>query len=284
MPDSFTRRGFIARTGALVGMVPAVGLLGSTQAAPACASAATATRGTASGRLFFREPEAAFVDAAVSRLIPKDDLGPGALEANVTGFIDQQLAGPYGRADRWYMVGPWPKPEETIAGQAADASAQGNKSPAQQAEASAEGTKGRGDHEAPSKTGQGYQLKQTPAELYRDAIAAIDQHCQQQSGKPFAQLSSDQQDDLLHQLEAGKVNLGELPGDTFFALLWQNTQEGFLADPVYEGNRDFVGWKLIGFPGPRYNYVQDIEKHGQRYDAPYVSLVGRDPNRRREAL
>ncbi|MBN8728714.1 MAG: gluconate 2-dehydrogenase subunit 3 family protein [Xanthomonadales bacterium] len=281
MPDSLTRRGFIARTGALLGLAPTFGLLGCARGEPPPAAAG---RALATGRAFFREQEAAFVDAAVSRLIPKDELGPGALEANVTSFIDQQLAGPYGRAYRWYMEGPWPKPEATGSGGGDEAFAQGNKSPAQQSEASAEGTKGAGNHKAPSKTGQGYQLKQTPAELYRDAIAAIDQHCQQQSGKPFAQLSSAQQDDLLHQLEAGKVDLGELPGDTFFALLWQNTQEGFLADPVYEGNRDFAGWKLIGFPGPRYNYVYDIEKHGQRYDAPYVSLVGRDPNRRREAL
>ena len=33
-------------------------------------------------------------------------------------------------------------------------------------------------------------------------------------------------------------------------MLLQNTVEGFLADPMYGGNRDFVGWKLIGFPGP----------------------------------
>ena len=25
--------------------------------------------------------------------------------------------------------------------------------------------------------------------------------------------------------------------------------EGFFADPMYGGNRDKVGWKMIGFPG-----------------------------------
>jgi len=30
--------------------------------------------------------------------------------------------------------------------------------------------------------------------------------------------------------------------------------EGFFADPIYGGNRDMAGWKLIGFPGIRYDY------------------------------
>ena len=29
-----------------------------------------------------------------------------------------------------------------------------------------------------------------------------------------------------------------------------HTRQGFYADPIYGGNRDRVGWDLIGFPGP----------------------------------
>jgi len=46
--------------------------------------------------LFFNAREAAFVEAAVARLIPRDELGPGALEAGVPAFIDRQLAGAWG--------------------------------------------------------------------------------------------------------------------------------------------------------------------------------------------
>ena len=56
---------------------------------------------------YFTQDEIAFLDAAVDRLIPADDLGPGAKEANVTFFIDQQMAGSFGRAETWYMQGPW---------------------------------------------------------------------------------------------------------------------------------------------------------------------------------
>ena len=53
--------------------------------------------------VFFTPTEAAFIEAAVARLIPDDDLGPGALKAGVPTFIDRQLAGDYGRAASWYL-------------------------------------------------------------------------------------------------------------------------------------------------------------------------------------
>src|SRR5450830_1237076 len=52
---------------------------------------------------YFTPTEFTFIEAAVSRLIPADELGPGAKEAGVTFFIDQQIAGFFGRAETWYM-------------------------------------------------------------------------------------------------------------------------------------------------------------------------------------
>ncbi len=62
-------------------------------------------------------------------------------------------------------------------------------------------------------------------------------------------------------------------------MLLQNTVEGFLADPMYGGNRDFIGWKLIGFPGPRYDYTDEIEQYNKRYTLPPVGILGRDGKR-----
>src|SRR4051812_24529976 len=59
------------------------------------------------GYQFFSADEAAFIEAAISRLIPNDDLGPGAKEAGVGIFLDRQLSGPFGSAESWYMGGPW---------------------------------------------------------------------------------------------------------------------------------------------------------------------------------
>lgn len=54
---------------------------------------------------FFTETEALIVSAAVARIFPSDDSGPGAREAGVAIFIDRQLAGPYGR-DRFRYTQP----------------------------------------------------------------------------------------------------------------------------------------------------------------------------------
>jgi len=191
---------------------------------------------------YFTSPEFAFTEAAVSRLIPADELGPGAKEAGVTFFIDQQLAGPFGRAETWYMQGPWK-----------------------------EGT-----------PEQGYQLKLTPAQLYRVGIQYIDDYCRRKFNKKlFAELGAEDQDKILHSLEKGEIDLAGAPAKEFFAMLWQNTNEGFFADPFYGGNRDFAGWKLIGFPGPRYNYVNEIEQYSKPYTLPTVGLMGRNASTRR---
>jgi len=191
---------------------------------------------------YFTVPEFAFIETAVSRLIPADELGPGAKEAGVAFFIDEQLAGPFGRAETWYMQGPWK-----------------------------EGT-----------PEQGYQLKLTPAQLYRVGIQGIDDYCRRMfNKKTFAELDAGDQDKLLHSLEKGEIELVGAPAKEFFAMLWQNTNEGFFADPIYGGNRDFAGWKLIGFPGPRYNYVNEIEQYGKLYALPTVGLMGRNASTRR---
>jgi gluconate 2-dehydrogenase gamma chain len=185
---------------------------------------------------WFTEAEAAFVGAAVGRLIPADDLGPGAVEAGVPTFIDRQLAGAYGRGERWYMQGPW----------------------------------------SPGLPTQGYQTRLTPAGLYRAAIKAIDAAVVRESrGGSFARLAAADQDAFLQRLEKGDVALDGIDAKAFFAQLLQNTMEGFWSDPIYGGNRDMAGWKLIGFPGARYDYRDYVGKHGEPYPLPPVGLTGR---------
>jgi gluconate 2-dehydrogenase gamma chain len=94
-----------------------------------------------------------------------------------------------------------------------------------------------------------------PAMRYRRSLASLDQHCRATlAGTIFARLSNDQQDALIAGLENGQVMLEGVSGRGFFDLLLQNTQEGFFADPLYGGNRDMAAWKMIGFPGARYDY------------------------------
>ena len=62
----------------------------------------------------------------------------------------------------------------------------------------------------------------------------------------------------------------------FFELMLQNTMEGFFADPLYGGNRGMVSWKMIGFPGARYDYRAYVTKHNQPYPFGPVSIYGED--------
>lgn len=186
--------------------------------------------------IFFTGAEAAFVEAAVARILPADELGPGAVEAGVPFFLDRQLAGQYGQGQRWYMQGPWAKGTPT----------------------------------------QGWQTRLTPAETYRVAIRAIDQATgKAHDGKAFHELAPGDQDAFLARLEKGEATLADADGKAFFALLLQNTLEGFWSDPLYGGNRDMVGWKLIGFPGAHYDYTPYVLQHGKRTPFGPVGLKGR---------
>jgi gluconate 2-dehydrogenase gamma chain len=216
-------------------------LLKATLTLPALSVLACTKRNAVPGApefVYFNVAEREFIDAATQRLIPDGEDGLGARSAAVAVFIDRQLAGPYGQAVAWYMEGPFAK----------------------------------GTPE------QGYQLALTPAQLYRAAIADIEAHCTNKLGKAFALLSAADQDATLHALEKGDLELPRASAKDFFDMLLKNTQEGFLADPLYGGNRGFAGWRLIGFPGPRYNYMFDITQYGKRYALPTVGLLGRNGN------
>jgi gluconate 2-dehydrogenase gamma chain len=181
--------------------------------------------------LFLNAEEAAFIEAAVARLIPADDKWPGGREVGVPNYIDKQLGGAWGAGERLYRSGPWQA-----------------------------GT--------PS---QGYQLPFTPAELYRTALRAINAELADKGG--FAAMSADDQDVYLHALEAGGKDLGGVPSNVFFADLWEATIEGFFSDPVYGGNRDMVGWRMIGFPGAYASYYDLVDRHGMTVDRAPTSLA-----------
>ncbi len=185
---------------------------------------------------YLTQPEVRFLDAAVSRLIPADELGPGAKEAGVTVFIDRQLCSGYGVLARSYRMGPWP-----------------------------EGT-----------PQQGWQCPLTPREAYREAIREIDAWCNKQHQRPFSLLKPEQQDAILKDLQNGKIELQALSSKVFFDLLLKNTKEGFFSDPIHGGNRDKVGWKLVGFPGVasgEYKAYMVPENDNKPYQVEPVSLL-----------
>lgn len=183
---------------------------------------------------YLTQSEVRFLDAAVARLIPANELGPGAKEADVTCFIDRQLASSWGTHGRNYRMGPW-----------------------------LEGT-----------PEQGFQSRLTPQEIYRAAIRETNAYCTKQYDRNFQFLAPERQDEVLHGLEEGNIELESVSSRFFFRLLLRNTVEGFFADPMYGGNRDKIGWKLIGFPGVASStYTEHIDKHDVPYRVEPVSIL-----------
>jgi gluconate 2-dehydrogenase gamma chain len=245
MPDrqplKLCRRRFLASVAALPALSAAAGAHTYSGTLPWSAFAGDPPKPINPLGWYFLTPnEVATVEAIVDRIIPPDNLSPGGKDAGCAVFIDRQLAGSFGQSSRLYTKGPF----------------------------------------MPGLPTQGYQGELTPAGRYRLGLQALDDHVRAAyAGKSFAQLAAAQQDEVLEGLEGGKITLKLAPGfatRTFFELILQNTMEGFFADPLYGGNRGMVSWKMIGFPGARYDYRAYVTKHNQPYPFGPVSIYGED--------
>lgn len=231
-------------------LIKAAGVAGAVAAAPVTAHAQEASPAAHPAAteeevlFFFSEAEAAFVRAAVDRLIPPDPVWPGAAQAGVVIYIDRQLASGYGAGAKMYLKGPWVP-------------------------------------DAPTE--QGYQLRFSPAELYRVAIREIGEAIDRTGdGRPFHELGAARMDEILKALETGELTLPSLPSPVFFETLLANTIEGWFADPAYGGNRGMVGWRMIGFPGAYAQYLDLVDQHGIAFEREPISIA--DSHARRDHL
>ena len=91
----------------------------------------------------------------------------------------------------------------------------------------------------------GYQAKENPREAYKQGIEKL--------GANFDQLPVEEQIRKLESLDKEKAH--------FFQLLRSHTLEGMFCDPMHGGNKDLIGWQLIGYPGPQMNYRDQVDQH-----------------------
>jgi gluconate 2-dehydrogenase gamma chain len=186
--------------------------------------------------LYFNGAEGRAMEAMADRIIPPDPQTPGGKDAGCAVFVDRQLAGPYGHQDGLYIRPPFQ-----------------------------DGAKN-----------QGPQSEAGPAEQYRKWLAALDSAVKAKyAGKAFAELSDDDKDTVLKGLESGDIKLDGADGKAFMEHAVKDIQMGFFADPIYGGNHDMAAWKMIGYPGARYNYLDWIDRHNERFPLPPVSMTGR---------
>jgi gluconate 2-dehydrogenase gamma chain len=122
--------------------------------------------------------------------------------------------------------------------------------------------------------------------LYRAGVAALDDSCIERQGRKFVELDEDAQNSVLERLaQTGldtavaaeradaqgeeTLDIGFLP--YFFAVVRQHVVEGTFGDPVYGGNKDAAGWRLLGFPGAHWGYGEEEMRYG--FDASALPVV-----------
>lgn len=183
---------------------------------------------------FLDAHQRATIEAAMARIIPTDDQ-PGAREAGTVEFLDRYLSG---------LGFIYAKPDgtgfETLSGRRA---------------------------EAWQRRIDALRAK------YVDGVLDLDRRSRAKFGADFVETGPEQQDQVLADMERGEQEPATtlspayaIGGPTtsapalqqtsteveldFFPLLVAHTRQGFYADPIYGGNKDRVGWQVIGFPGP----------------------------------
>lgn len=138
--------------------------------------------------------------AFIDRLIPRDELGPGAVDAGAQIYIDRVLAGPNASEKESFIQG----------------------------------------------------------------LEGVDANAKKLFGAAFAELSADQRDQVLTEMLNGP----------FFNRARRLTLEGMFSDPYYGGNKNFAGWDLIRYPGPRPAVAPDDQKLNVAIKPYRVSAYG----------
>ncbi len=212
---------------------------------------------------FFTPDEAQVLDAITSRLIPGSADDPGAHEAGVVTFIDNLLTFSQGYDEPTYTKPPFSKTYE------------GTPPP----EAKTANPKETVYVEKKQAPRYGYQAKQTPQEQYRKGLASVDKYAQSKFNSKFVDLSDQQKDQLLSDMQQDKATgFDEPKAPNFFKLVLKQTGEGFFGDPAYGGNRDKAGWKVAGYPGAMRAYTpQDL--HNEKFDLSPQTLKELPPFR-----
>src|ERR1700735_2806335 len=173
------------------------------------AALTAAAQSTAAPPSALSDAQLRLVAAFVDRIIPKDELGPGASESGVPEYINRSL----------------------------------------------------GDYLAGEKA------------AFIEGLEATDAFARRSQARPFIELSSDKQDAVLISMESGSAE-GFPNAQAFFNRARRLTLEGMFGDPYYGGNKNFAGWDLIRYPGPRLAPSADDQKMGVEIKPYHHSAYG----------
>jgi hypothetical protein len=176
--------------------------------------------------------EQTLLEAVLETIIPSDSNGPGAKEAGAIYFIDRQLAGEYGTSGNMYMGGPF-----ALTGQQTPITIGGV-------------TYAHGTPVQSLPSGTHYQYPMEMRYFWKWGLDALQAYANSAYGGNFEKLAPADQTKVLSDLWANKpVSFNHIVPVDFAWELFFMAWSGFLTDPMYGGNRNMVGWNLVGFNG-----------------------------------
>ncbi len=94
-----------------------------------------------------------------------------------------------------------------------------------------------------------------------EGLESTDAFARRSQGRAFIDLTPEKQDAVLTSMDNGTAD-GFPNARAFFTRARQLTLEGMFGDPYYGGNKNFAGWDLIKYPGPRLATSADDQKMG----------------------
>jgi gluconate 2-dehydrogenase gamma chain len=111
-------------------------------------------------------------------------------------------------------------------------------------------------------------------QAFLEGLAALDAYARANYAGPFADLSADKRDAVLTDIDGEKANNLR----AFFTRARRLTLEGMFGDPHYGGNRNFAGWDLIKYPGPRLATTAEMQKMNAPAEPFHRSAWGAEHN------
>jgi gluconate 2-dehydrogenase gamma chain len=200
------------------------------------------------GFLTLNSDEKPVVEALAEAIIPSDSSGPGAKEAGVIYFIDNMLAGNYGKGGNYFLQGPFVTP------QTGSVTVMGAVYPSTTKTAI---TYSGGTIKPRLQAGTAYQYAFNPREFWRRGLMFLQAYCvAAKGGKNFQDLSSTDQTTVLQELfdnsQDNTALQSAFQGPTaaeFFNEVHDMVTAGYWADPLYGGNSGKVGWSLLASNG-----------------------------------
>ena len=115
-------------------------------------------------------------------------------------------------------------------------------------------------------------------DFYRRSLAQLDAYCRKTHQESFRRLDAARQDEVMTALERDQVTGFTWPsGLEFFNIIRTHTMEGLFADPIYGGNQNLAGWRLVGFPGAQSIFTPADMRSRQAFTRePIIGLEASD--------